>query len=110
MSADWRNFYSCADWIRLNTPEDALVMSRKAELFYLRAKRKGIMYPFTHDVEKMIDVMKKENIKYIVYDSFFWTRTTTRYLFPVINYFPDKFKVVYALRNPDTFILEFIDK
>lgn len=110
LSPDWRNFYSCADWIRLNTEEDALIMSRKAELLYLRAKRKGIMYPFTHDVEKMIEVMKKENIKYIVYDNFFWTRTTTRYLFPVIKYFPDKFKVAYALKNPDTFVLEFIDK
>jgi hypothetical protein len=36
-SADWRNYYSCADWIRLHTPADAIVMSRKPELFFIRS-------------------------------------------------------------------------
>jgi hypothetical protein len=110
LTPDWENFYSCADWLRINTPEDALVMSRKAELLYLRAKRKGISYPFTHDVEKMINVMKNENIQYLVCDNFFWTRTTIRYLYPVIRSYPDMFKIVYAVKSPDTYILEFVNR
>jgi len=106
-SPDWRNFNSCADWVRLNTPRDAVVMSRKAELFYLRAKRKGLTYPFTHDIDKVIDVMKKEKVKYIVFDNFFWTATTARYLYPVIKSYPDQFNVVYAVKNPDFYVLEF---
>jgi hypothetical protein len=110
LTPDWRNFYSCADWVRLNTPKDAIVMSRKAELFYLRAKRKGLVYPFTHDVDRVIDEMKKEKVHYIVFDNFFWTATTARYLFPVIKSYPDLFNVVYAVKNPDFYVLEFKGK
>lgn len=110
LGPDWRNYYSCADWIRLNTPEDAIIMSRKAEMLYLRSKRKGFMYPFTHNVERMIEIMKKEDVSYIVLDNFFWTKTTVRYLIPVIKSHPEMFKVVYALKKPDTYILEFVNK
>jgi hypothetical protein len=110
LNADWKNFYSCADWLRINSPENTLVMSRKPELLYLRAKRSGIMYPLTHDVDKIISVLKRERIQYVVFDNFFWTRTTVRYLFPVIQSYPDMFRVAYALRGPDTYVLEFLDK
>ncbi|MGD9200720.1 MAG: hypothetical protein PVI26_04080, partial [Chitinispirillia bacterium] len=110
LTSDWVNYFSCADWIRINTPEDAVIMSRKAELFYLRSKRRGITYPFTHDIEKIVSVMKDKHVSYVILDNFFWTNTTMRYLFPVIRYFPDKFRIVYALKNPNTFIFEFLDK
>ena len=110
LGPDWRNYYSCADWIRLNTPQDAVIMSRKAELLYLRSKRKGFTYPFTHNVEKMIETMKKEKVNYIVLDNFLWTKTTVRYLIPVIKSNPEMFKIVYGLKRPDTYIVEFLSK
>jgi hypothetical protein len=110
LSADWKNFYSCADWIRLNTPGDAIVVNRKPELFYLRSQRKGFIYPFSHDVEKVIDGLKKGKARYCILDNFAWTNTTPRYLFPAIMSHPEMFRVVYSLRNPDTYILEFVAK
>lgn len=110
MTNDWKNFYSCADWLRLNTPGDAIVVSRKPELFYLRSERKGFVYPFSHDVEKIIDSFKKGNVRYCVLDNFFWTNTSVRYLFPAIMSHPEMFHAVYSLRNPDTYVLEFTPK
>ncbi|MBN1130349.1 MAG: hypothetical protein JXA71_15260 [Chitinispirillaceae bacterium] len=107
LPGDWKNFYSCADWIRLNTPSDAIVVNRKPELFYLRAQRKGFVYPFSHDVEKVIAGLQQGNARYCVLDNFSWTNTSARYLFPAILSHPERFKVVYSLRNPDTYILEF---
>jgi hypothetical protein len=107
---DWSNFYSCADWVRMNTPSDAVVLNRKQELFYLRSKRRGCMYPFTHDVDKIMEFMRDKKVTHVVYDNFGWTRTTAKYLYPVIASHPDHFRVVYALKGPDTFILEFVDR
>ena len=68
------------------------------------------MYPFSHDVEKVIDGIRKGGAKYVVLDNFFWTATSARYLYPAIMSHPERFKIVYSLRNPDTFILEFLSE
>ncbi len=107
-TSDWRNYYSCADWVRIHTPANTVVMSRKPELFYMRARRKGLGYPFTHDVEKVIEAMEKNKVTYVVHDNFAWTRTTSKYLYPAIAAHPERFKIVYALKDPDTFVMEFL--
>jgi hypothetical protein len=108
LTADWINFYSCADWIRQNTPQSAIVVSRKAELVYLRAKREGMLYPYSHDPEKVIEAIKTNHASYIIFDSFFWTGTTGRYLYPALLRHPEMYRIVYALRNPDTYVLEIV--
>jgi hypothetical protein len=110
LSSDWKNFYSCADWIRLNTPRDAIVVSRKPELFYLRALRKGFIYPYSHEGEKVIAALKEGNARYCVLDNFFWTGTTARYLYPAVTSHAEMFHIVYSLHNPDTYVLEFVPR
>ena len=107
LGPDWDNFYSCADWVRFNTPRDAVIMSRKPELLYLRADRKGLVYPYSHDIEVIIKSMRDNNVSYIVFDNFGWTRTTAKYLYPAIVSRPELFKVVYAVPNPEFFVMEF---
>ena len=108
-SPDWVNFYSCADWIREHTPTDAVVVSRKPELAYLRCQRKGMIYPYSHDPEKVIAEIRKNHATYVLFDGFFWTGTTQRYLYPALAGHPEMFHLVYALRNPDTYVLEVAD-
>ena len=54
--------------------------------------------------------MKKEKVTHIVFDNFFWTKTTARYLFPAIKSHSTMFKIVYAVQNPDFYVLEFVHK
>jgi hypothetical protein len=110
LTPDWTNFYSCADWVRENTPPDAVVMSRKPELVYLRSRHRGMVYPYSHDVDRIVDAMKTAGVRYVIYDNFSWTQTTLKYLYPVIISHPDYFKIVYALNNPYTFVFEFAPK
>jgi len=107
-SGDWKNYFACADWIRTNTASDAVVMCRKPALFYLRSQRSSCIYPFSHDVEKILESIKNNRVSYLVLDNFFWTRTTARYLYPLMNTYPKKFKTVYSRENPETFILEYV--
>jgi hypothetical protein len=109
-SRDWENFNSCADWIRCNTPVNSIVVSRKPELVYLRSRRQGTLYQFSHDKEKVIADIKNKHASYILFDGFFWTGTTPKYLYPALVGHPEMYRMVYALRNPDTFVLEVLDK
>lgn len=110
LGPDWRNFYSCADWVRINTPRDAVVMSRKPELFYVRAKRTGLLYPFTHDTQRVMRAVDSMRVSYVVFDNFAWTGTSREYLFPAIRGNPDRFKIAYALNNPPTLVYEVVRK
>jgi hypothetical protein len=110
VTADWANFYSCADWLRVNTPKDAIVVSRKAELVYVRGHRQGMLYPFSRDKEKVISEIKKQGASYILVDGFAWTGTTQRYLYPALMAHPEFYHIVYALKNPNTFVLQVTGK
>ncbi len=109
-SQDWKNFYACADWIRTNTPKESIVMSRKAELCYLRSQRKGITYPFTHDTQKMLSILSTNKVRYILCDNFYWTHTSIRYLYPLFRSYPNLFTVVYSRGNPDTYVVEYMPR
>jgi len=108
LGPDWKNYYSCADWLRVNTPPSTITMSRKVELFYVRSNRTGVMYPYSHDVNKIMKVIDDSKVEYVVYDNFFWTGTTRQYLYPVIQSFPQRFQLVYALNNPPTAIYKVV--
>jgi len=108
LGPDWRNFYSCADWVRINTPRDAVVMNRKPELFYVRAKRAGLVYPFTRDTRKIMSAIDSMHVSYVVLDNFGWTATSAEYLYPAIQGNQDRFKIAYALNNPPTVVYEVV--
>ncbi len=110
LGPDWRNFYSCADWVRINTPPDAVVMSRKAELFYVRSKRAGLMYPMTHDTRRIVNTIDSANVSYVVLDNFSWTGTSAQYLYPAIRDNMDRFRPVYALNDPPTVVYEVVKR
>ena len=105
-SKDWKNYFSCADWIRHNTPENTLVMCRKQRLFYLRGLRKTVVYPYSHNVENIYKFIDEKNVDYVLYDGFFWTKTSIKYLYPAIISNPHKFEIVYHLPDPDTYVLK----
>jgi hypothetical protein len=108
LGPDWKNFYSCADWMRINTPLDAVVMNRKVELFYVRAKRAGVMYSYSHDVNKIMREIDSSHVDYVVLDNFAWTATTRQYLYPVLQSFQNRFQMVYVLNNPPTAIYKVV--
>jgi hypothetical protein len=108
LGPDWKNFYSCADWLRTNTPAGAVVMNRKVELFFIRSKRAGVMYPYSHDVNKIMKVIDDSRVDYVVLDNFAWTSTTRQYLYPVLQTFADRFQMVYVLNNPPTAVYKVV--
>ncbi|MEO0132566.1 MAG: hypothetical protein ABIK73_06550 [candidate division WOR-3 bacterium] len=105
-SPDWVRFFEAAEWIKANTPENSVVISRKPPFVYLVARRKGKIYPFTFDREKVKSFLFDSKAKYILVDHFYWTGTTPKYLIPVLQEYPDKYEILFISKPPETLVLK----
>ncbi|MBN2288494.1 MAG: hypothetical protein JXQ83_04110 [Candidatus Glassbacteria bacterium] len=99
---NWRHLFQAADWVKQNTPETSVVTVRKPRLFYLHTGRKACGYPFTTDRDSVFAEIRRTD--YVVIDAV--SGTTYRYLLPAVQEHRDDFKVVFALQDPLTAVLE----
>jgi hypothetical protein len=91
----WRAFVLTADWVRDNTPADAVVVNRKPRLFHYFARRRGDVYPFTTDDDEMFRFLDDIGADYVIVDGL--SGTTVRYLVPVIQSVPSRFEPLYRV-------------
>jgi hypothetical protein len=106
---DWTNFFAAAEWIRANTPPDAIVSSRSSYILYWKTHRKTVGYRFTEEPEAVWQDLMQSGARYVLVDAFFWTGTTGRYLVPALEAHRDRWRPVWqATREPPTFVLELL--
>lgn len=105
-STDWRNYFTTIEWIKNNTSPDEIVISRKPQFTYLFSNRKSFVYPFSTDENIFFEVLKKYRPQYILFDQFYWTGTTTKYLGPIVNKYHDKFQIIYKTNRPEMYVLK----
>jgi hypothetical protein len=103
---EWQNYFLVAEWCREHTPEGSIFLARKPSLFYLRARRPVMNYPYTADTEEMMSFMAQNQVDYVILDGFSWTGTTARYLVPALQKHRDKFQAVHVVENPRTWVLK----
>ncbi len=103
----WRGFVLAADWVRANTPEDAVVVTRKPRLFYYFSSRRGDVYPFTSDDSTMLSFLDDIGADYVVIAGL--SQTTFRYLVPVIRSVPEHFVLSHQIRGDSiaAYVLEY---
>ena len=66
-------------------------------------------YQLSYDKQKVIDSILCHHASYIIVDGFFWTHTTERYLYPALESHPELYRIVYARKNPNTYVLEIVN-
>ncbi len=91
----WRAFVQAAHWVRDNTSEEAIVVSRKPRLFYYWSGRRGDVYPFTQDEDEMFAFFDAIHADYVVVAGL--SGTTARYLIPVIRTVPEQFDLLFTI-------------
>jgi hypothetical protein len=106
-SPDWVNYKEAMLWLKYNTSPDVSIACRKPYLGYLWSGKKTISIPFTSNKKKVYQRFNDAKITHLVYDNFFWTTTTKRYLGPIIHKNQSDFPIIYKRKNPLTVISEF---
>jgi hypothetical protein len=107
-SPDWANFFAAAEWIRSNTPPDAIVASRSSYVLYWKTRRQTVGYRFVEDPDAVYEDLLRSGARYVLVDSFAWTGTTGRYLVPALNKYRDRFHVAWQADGPPTYVLEIL--
>jgi hypothetical protein len=107
---DWANFYTCADWIKTNTPEEAVVATREPDLFYIRSNHHSLEIPRFSDDNTVLHVLESKKTRYVIADGITGPLAAPSGIFQVINSHPELFRTVYSLKNPDTYVMEFKPK
>ncbi|MCX7996008.1 MAG: glycosyltransferase family 39 protein [candidate division WOR-3 bacterium] len=101
---DWRRYFEVIMYIKTNIPDEKVIMARKPEFVYLLSNHKSFCYPFTTNLNEVIESIKKAD--YIILDKFLWTQTTLRYLLPAIQTFREDFEIVYKTNYPEFYLLK----
>lgn len=103
----FKNYFDIASWANKNLPREAVVSCRKGQLFYLYGNRWVTGFKNTLDKEELIERLVENEVTHVVLDQLGYS-STSRYLYPAIKKYPGKFKIIYQLKNPDTYIMEFL--
>ncbi len=92
--ADWRDFHAAAIWLEHHAPSGSTVVNRSPNLLYLWTGLASRNYPYSFNVEAMLDDIQSDHRDFVIYDDFDWTYTTKQYLRPVIKRYPSHFRPV----------------
>ncbi len=100
------NFYAIASYAREHLPKESVVCSRKPTLFFMYSQGYVCNYTYTLDDAQLIGDLIKSKVDYVVLEQLEYS-STARYLYPAIAKNFELFPVVFALKNPDTYLLKF---
>ncbi len=100
---DWQRYFDCIEWLKRNTPADAVVLARKPEYVYLLSGRRSFCFPFSYSREDIVVSLMQSD--YIVIDNFRWAGTTATVLGPVLESMPEEYELVHRTAPPEAYVL-----
>jgi len=103
---DWDDYFEGAEWIRDNTPADALIVCRKPFLMNVISHRTTMGYPWIAS-KQLVRALTTSGTDYVVSDAIFGSTQTI--LNMAIVDFPDNFLLVNAYGTSATRIFQFLD-
>ena len=101
----WDNYFAAAEWIKDNTDPQVKIACRKPYLMNAVANRKATGYAWKTP-DQVIAEFEKNSIEIVVVDQIGF-RSTPEFLFPAIEAYENRFKILHIVRNPDTYVLKF---
>ncbi|MEN8248839.1 MAG: phospholipid carrier-dependent glycosyltransferase [Bacteroidota bacterium] len=107
LTANWANYFTLAKWINDNEDHNVVVSCRKPTMFHLYSNSFTTNYIYTNNNQELIDNLIERQVDYVILDQLGYS-STYRYLLPAVQNNQDRFKVVYKLENPDTYLLKLI--
>ncbi len=103
---DWQRYFETLTWLKQNTDQDAIIVSRKPPFTYLFIQRKSFLFQLSNDPKKVLDDFYQKKATHLLFDSFYWTGTTRKYVGPVLQTYPDKFEMIYKSPAPEMYVFK----
>ena len=95
------NFLSAARFCGDSLAEDARVVNRKPELFYMFSHfRSSSSFSYYAEPDTIYNMLCRDSIDYVIIDS--WFRHAYVTLYPCVQKYPEKFKLVKKFGEVDT--------
>lgn len=92
-NAGIQQYALASEWMGKNLPEDARVICRKPELFYmLSGYRHANGFPQYATPEEIMEMIDRDNVEYIILDVMYIHAYRTVY--PAIQKYPDRFRFI----------------
>ncbi|MFK7748677.1 MAG: phospholipid carrier-dependent glycosyltransferase [Kordia sp.] len=104
---NYKNYFALADWIKENANATSVTAVRKEGLFYLFSQKNVTNYKKTLDKEAQLEHLKAKNVDYVIVAQLGYS-STSKYVVPVIDRYPNKFKMIKQLQNPNTYLMQFV--
>jgi hypothetical protein len=95
----WRAYAQAGEWVRQNTPADAIIVSPEARLFYLFSGRRGMVFPRSSNDEEMLAFLDSARADFVVAAGV--RESTYRYLLPVMRSVPERFVLARRIGDPE---------
>ncbi|MCM8832034.1 MAG: hypothetical protein NC918_07575 [Candidatus Omnitrophica bacterium] len=106
------SFLDACFWIGSNTKKESIILSRKPTVSFYFSNRASL--PYKHaDIKKKLDSLKLNKIDYIIFDIFgkeyqeFGLWDTDKFLSPLLEKYPNCFKLVYITIDTQTKVYKF---
>lgn len=100
----FREYYEMGQYIKVNTPPDAIIMTIKPNLMHLWTGRKmSWVYPFTKDEQRIKEYIFDRGVDYAIFSPELVTGLDERYLAPVIEKNITVFEEVYSIGKTKLF-------
>jgi hypothetical protein len=95
------SYFRAAEWLRDNTPPDAVIMGMKPWLAYLITGRHTTVFQFGYNQQDTIDILHRHRVDYVIEDrGWFWQ--SRQFLTPLIEAYPGAFTEVHREEGPET--------
>jgi hypothetical protein len=103
---EYKTYFNVAEWVQKNTPKDAVIITRKPELFYIYSERACLNYPYIIDHTIFLDSLEAKGATHVVLDQLGYS-SGVRYLYPAIAANTEKFAQLYQTQKPETYLFYF---
>ncbi len=103
---EWDHYFIALEWIRDNTPRDAVVIDRKPGFVELVARREASSFPREEDPARMLEFFTQRGADYVVLPSL-PIDDIPRFLVPAVAESRPHFEVVFDLPEPEVYVLQF---
>ena len=110
MPAEEKSFVECNEWIKQNTPPDAIVLSRKPYYTELMAGRKSVGYLNSEDPAAQLDHIVANGAGYIIAGDLKFYIHEKEQLINTVNRYKEKFTLLYTTKSvPEDYVYRVSD-